>query len=90
MHPGIHFSHGGKSSLADCGFTFAGQRSRSNGPVVSLCSEKFLICFVAALLTFFIAGPLYLLCFKHVDNLDAYSIPSGDRPSHPIYLRQLT
>jgi hypothetical protein len=27
-------------------------------------------------LTFFIAGLLYLLCFKHVDNLGAYSIPS--------------
>jgi hypothetical protein len=34
-------------------------------------------------LTFFIAGLLYLLCLKHVDNLGAYSIPSGDRPSHP-------
>jgi hypothetical protein len=27
-------------------------------------------------LTFFIAGLLYLLCLKHVDNLGAYSIPS--------------
>jgi hypothetical protein len=27
-------------------------------------------------LTFFIAGLLYLLCFEHVDNLGAYSIPS--------------
>jgi hypothetical protein len=27
-------------------------------------------------LIFFIAGLLYLLCFKHVDNLGAYSIPS--------------
>jgi hypothetical protein len=35
-------------------------------------------------LTFFIAGLLYLLRFKRVDNLGAYSIPSGDRPSHPI------
>jgi hypothetical protein len=26
-------------------------------------------------LTFFIAGLLYLLCFEHVDNLGAYSIP---------------
>ncbi len=24
----------------------------------------------------------------HVDNLGAYSIPSGDRPSHPICLHQ--
>ena len=34
------------------------------------------ICFADAVLTFFIAGLLYLLCFKHVDNLGAYSIPS--------------
>src|SRR6266542_6385068 len=27
-------------------------------------------------LTFFIAGLLYLLCLEHVDNLGAYSIPS--------------
>jgi hypothetical protein len=27
-------------------------------------------------LIFFIAGLLYLLCFEHVDNLGAYSIPS--------------
>jgi len=27
-------------------------------------------------LSFFIAGLLYLLCFEHVDNLGAYSIPS--------------
>jgi hypothetical protein len=26
--------------------------------------------------SFFIAGLLYLLCLKHVDNLGAYSIPS--------------
>jgi hypothetical protein len=41
-------------------------------------------------LTFFIAGLLIYLCFEHVDNLGAYSIPSGDRPSHPICLQQLT
>ncbi|PYX77372.1 MAG: hypothetical protein DMG72_01785 [Acidobacteria bacterium] len=29
-----------------------------------------------AVLSFFIAGLLYLLCFEHVDNLGAYSIPS--------------
>jgi transaldolase len=30
--------------------------------------------------------PVSFICcaFKHVDNLGAYSIPSGDRPSHPI------
>jgi hypothetical protein len=33
-------------------------------------------------------SPFYL-CFEHVDNLGAYSIPSGDRPSHPICLQQL-
>ena len=32
------------------------------------------------MLTFFIAGLLYLLRFERVDNLGAYSIPSGDRP----------
>jgi len=51
--------------------------------------EKFLLWFAAAVLLFLIAGLLYLLCFKHVDNLGAYSIPSGDRPSHPIWLHQL-
>src|SRR4029077_11885609 len=51
-------------------------RSPRSNPIVSFCSEKFLICFAAAVLTFFIAGLLYLLCFKHVDNLGAYSIPS--------------
>ena len=56
--------------------------------MVKFCSEIFLLCFVATLLTFFIAGLLYLLCFKHVDNLGAYSIPFGDRPSHPICFRQ--
>ena len=35
-------------------------------------------------------GELNLLRFERVDNLGAYSIPFGDRPSHPICLRQLT
>jgi hypothetical protein len=26
----------------------------------------------------------FYLCFEHVDNLGAYRIPSGDRPSHLI------
>ena len=39
---------------------------------------------VPAVLLFFIAGLLYLLRFEHVDKLGAYSIPSGDRPSHSI------
>lgn len=25
-----------------------------------------------------------VLCLERIDNLGAYSIPSGDRPSHPI------
>jgi hypothetical protein len=41
-------------------------------------------------LTFFIAGLLYLLRFERVDNLGAYSIPFGDRPSHPIRFCQLS
>jgi hypothetical protein len=38
---------------------------------------------VAAVLSFFIAGLLYLLCFKHVDNLGAYSITSETGPLIP-------
>jgi hypothetical protein len=47
---------------------------------------KFLICFATAVLTFFIAGLLYLLCFEHVDNLGAYRIPSetGLLPRKPV------
>jgi hypothetical protein len=51
-------------------------RSPRSKPIVSFCSGKFLICFAAAVLTFFIAGLLYLLRFERVDNLGAYSIPS--------------
>ena len=43
--------------------------------MVSLWSETFLLCFAAAVLIFFIAGLLYLLRFKRVDNLGAYRIP---------------
>jgi hypothetical protein len=43
--------------------------------MVSLCREIFLLCFATAVLTFFIAGLLYRLCFEHVNNLGAYSIP---------------
>ena len=39
-------------------------RSPRSNPIVSFASEKFLICFVTPLLTFFIAGFLYLLRFK--------------------------
>jgi hypothetical protein len=31
----------------------------------------------------------YLLCFEHVDDLGAYSIPCGDRAAHPIWFRHL-
>jgi hypothetical protein len=55
-------------------------RSPRSNPIVSFCATgKFLLCFAAAVLLFFIAGLLYLLCFEHVDNLGAYSIPFGDR-----------
>ncbi len=60
------------------------ERSLRSSPTVNFCCEIFLLSFIATVLTFFIAGLLYLLCLKHVDNLGAYSIPSGDRPSHPI------
>ncbi len=52
-------------------------------------NRRFLLCFAAVVLLFFIAGLLYLLRFERIDNLGAYSIPSGDRPSHLIWLRQL-
>ena len=48
-------------------------RSPRSKPMVSLCWEIFLLCFVAAVLTFFIAGLLYLLRFERVDNLGAYT-----------------
>jgi hypothetical protein len=51
-------------------------RSPRSSPMVSLGSEIFLLCCAATVLIFFIAGLLYLLCFEHVDNLGAYSIPS--------------
>ena len=41
--------------------------------VVSFCCEKFLLALAATVLTFFIAGLLYLLCLEHVDNLGAYT-----------------
>src|SRR5215467_10107115 len=49
-------------------------RSPRSNPMVSFCcTEKFLLCLVAMVLTFFIAGLLYLLCLEHVDNLGAYT-----------------
>src|SRR5436305_3630418 len=44
--------------------------------MVKLDCEKFLLGFVTAVLTFFIAGLLIFCASKHVDNLGAYSIPS--------------
>jgi hypothetical protein len=35
--------------------------------------EIFLLGIAAAVLTFFIAGLLYLLCLEHVDNLGTYT-----------------
>jgi hypothetical protein len=48
--------------------------------------RKYLICFAAAVLTFFMAGLLYLWCFERVDPLGAYSIPAENGPlsSDPI------
>src|ERR1700693_6213492 len=51
-------------------------RSPRSRPIVSFFPEIFLLCFTATVLIFFIAGLLYLLCLKHVDNLGDYSIPS--------------
>src|SRR6185312_3086854 len=65
-------------------------RSPRSSPTVNFSCEIFLLVLAATVLTFFIAGLLYLLCLKHVDNLGAYSIPSGDRPSHPIWYQQLS
>jgi hypothetical protein len=36
--------------------------------------HRHLLCFAVAMLTFFIAGPVYLLCFERVDNLGACRI----------------
>jgi hypothetical protein len=51
------------------------ERSPRSKPIVSFCSENFLVAFAAAVLTFFIAGLLYLLRFERVDHLGAYRIP---------------
>jgi hypothetical protein len=64
-----------RSSPAGLGFAHPDDRSPRSKPIVSFCSRKFLICFAAAVLIFFIAGLLYLLRFERVDNLGAYSIP---------------
>ena len=42
-----------------------------SGPAVGC--EIFLPCFVTAVLTFFIAGLLFICASEHVDNLGAYT-----------------
>jgi len=59
------------------------ERSPRSKPIVSLPC-RFLLLAVATVVVFFIAGLLYLLRLERVDNLGAYSIPFGDRPSHSI------
>src|SRR5262249_31168212 len=58
-------------------------RSPKSNPIVSF-PPKFFSPVAAAVVVFFIAGLLYLLRFERLDNLGAYSIPYGDRPSHSI------
>src|ERR1700746_4114357 len=65
------------------------ERSPRSRPMVNLRS-KFRLLYAAAVLLFFIAGLLYLLRFERVDNLGAYSIPPGDRPSHSICYHSLS
>src|SRR5215813_11087913 len=48
-------------------------RSPRSNPIVSLCCGKLPLGFAPTVLTFFIAGLLYLLCLEHVDNLGAYT-----------------
>jgi serine/threonine protein kinase len=70
----------GHAKILDFGLAKVSLAGSSSSKIASLnthsfCSEKVLFCFTAAVLIFFIAGLLYLLCFEHVDNLGAYSIP---------------
>jgi hypothetical protein len=96
-HPPEHFLPGRRScaqrlledNLTRCvRHAITLQRSPKSKPIVGFCWEKFLLRFAAAVLTFFIAGLLYLMRFERVDNWGAYSL-SGDRPSHPIWLHKL-
>src|SRR6516225_11246441 len=50
-------------------------RSPRSKPMVSFCCLKFLPCFAATVLPFFIAGLLFICASMHVDNMGAYSIP---------------
>jgi hypothetical protein len=47
-------------------------------------------CIAAAVLTFVVAGLLYLLRFERVDNLGAYSTPLGDRLFSSHLITQVT
>jgi hypothetical protein len=51
-------------------------RSPRSSPIASLSLLKFFVTAAPVVLIFFIAGLLYLLCLKHVDNLGANGIPS--------------
>jgi hypothetical protein len=61
-------------------------RSPKSKPIVNFRSKKLFLWLPAPVLTFFIAGLLYLLRFERVDNLGAYSIPSetGILPRKPL------
>jgi hypothetical protein len=48
-------------------------RSPRSSPIVSFCREIFLLCFVTAVLAFFIAGLLFICAFEHLDTLGAYT-----------------
>ena len=60
------------------------ERSPKSNPIVSFCSEKFLISFAAAVLTFFSAGLLYLLRFERVDTWERTA--SRRRPAFSSHL----
>jgi hypothetical protein len=62
----VDFSH-----LGDCGLRRSRRPSR-----FAKSREKLFVVVPLAVLIFFIAGLLYLLCLEHVDTLGAYSIPS--------------
>jgi len=66
-------SKGGATSVVVLppGKRWARQPIAQSSPTVNLCCEIFLLAFAIAVLIFFIAGLLYLLCLKHVDNLGA-------------------
>src|SRR5271166_1022018 len=78
-----------RTSPASSSTQYQLERSPRSRPMVSFRS-KFLLLAAATVLLFLIAGLLYLLRFERVDNLGAYSIPFGDRPSHPICSQQLS